>query len=121
MVKASDIIAMVKTTKDDHEIAKRLDCSVFTVRDFRRTMKRAKNINRINPVRPPSTPNVRAKDQTNITETDRVISNRFEKASRNLIIRQLETGQHWLGKDDFLKLVHNLKLNHLLPPKFQSL
>lgn len=39
----------------------------------------------------------------------------MEYASYNLLVRQLETGMHWLDKPRFLEVVADLGLRHRLP------
>lgn len=116
VIEVFEIIELLNSGMADKNIAKHLGCHETVVSKLRRTMMAVKPTIKAPIVKA-------AKPETKVTKSKPPISDysdykaatSIEIGSRQLLVRQLETGQHWLDKERFVKTVNQLGLANRLP------
>lgn len=114
MIDAASLIEQLSLGKSDGEIAKYFDCHPTVIARLRKTMMSVKPTIKAN-IAPKKNDEQPTKDYVAMRA-----SVNCQDGSRQLLIRQLETGQHFLSKDKFIAVVKELGLTDRLPRELRA-
>lgn len=113
MINAVELVELLSMGQTDAEIAKYFDCHPTVIAKLRRTMMSVKPT-----IKAPITKAkvTKSNDEPPTKDYVSLRSNvNCQDGSMRLLIRQLETGQHSLNKEQFVAIVKEIGLESRLP------